>query len=303
MNQKLIRILTLTLFLMMFGTIQVFGQTIYNNIPNPLPGNLFSQPFEAQGTSEFGDRVKFSIGSGRSLATVTQIMSSFGCQSGHWTASNCVTTPGATFSVPVTLTVYNVVAGNQVGSVIGSVTQNFAIPYRPSADLINCTGANAGKWYDAASNTCFNGLATPITFSLGGLVVPNEVIYGIAFNTSHYGYAPIGTAPACYSTAAGCGYDSLNVAVADPGTLSVGFNPAANDAYQYTIYGSCSGLPIIPFGLDAGCWGGYKPAVRFNAANPPSNKNDCKNGGWTSLTTTSGQPFRNQGECVSSTNH
>ena len=43
---------------------------------------------------------------------------------------------------------------------IGSVTQTFAIPYRPSADFINCTG---GRWFDGSG--CFNGKAVNLTFN------------------------------------------------------------------------------------------------------------------------------------------
>lgn len=279
MNQKVPRILTLALLLVVLGATQQLAQSqaIYNNIPNPLPGNLPSVGYEATGTSEFGDRVAFA-GTDRSLTTVVQTMSSWGCQAGHWTSSNCVTAPGATFSHPITLNIYNVVAGNQVGTKLATITRTFAIPYRPSVDLIHCTG---GKWYQASSATCFNGKAVKITFDLTSLniVLPNQVIYGIAYNTSHYGYAPIGQAPACYSSSAGCGYDSLNVAVADPVTSnSVGSNPAPNDAYQYTIYSSCSNGPIIPFGLDAGCWTGYKPAVRFNAEEAEGDNNNNHGG-------------------------
>ena len=181
MNQKSIRILTLTLLLALFGATQAFGQPIYDNIPNPIPGNLPSVAYEANSVSEFGDRVQFS-GTGRLLTTVVQTMSSWGCQSGHWNTADCVTAPGATFSHPITLNIYNVGAGNVVGSLIVSVTQTFAIPYRPSADNTNCTGANAGKWFNGT--TCFNGFANTITFNLGGVIVPNQVIYGIAYNTS-----------------------------------------------------------------------------------------------------------------------
>jgi hypothetical protein len=230
-------------------------------------------------------------------------MSSWGCQSGHWYSGDCVTAPGATFSHPITLKIYNVVAGNQVGALIGSVTQTFSIPYRPSADFVHCTGANFGKWFDASSNTCFNGLANNVTFNLSGLTVPNEVIFGAAYNTTHYGYTPIVAAP-CNLSSGGCGYDSLNVGVVDPAVYNnVGSNPAPADAYQYTLYSSCADGPIIPFGLDAGCWTGFKPSIRFNATNPPLTKDDCKNGGWQTHTTPTGEPFKNQGQCVSSTNH
>src|SRR4030095_4578893 len=203
---------------------------------NPLPGNLQSWAFEATGTSEFGDRVMFEPATPRNLTTVTVTMSSWGCQSGTPSGGTCVTAPGATFSHPITLNIYNVAAGNQVGTLVGSVTQNFAIPYRPSADNVNCTGANFGKWFDASSNTCFNGLANNITFNLSGLAVPNQVIFGVAYNTTHYGYNPIVAAP-CNASSAGCGYDSLNVAVADPAVYNtVGSNPSPDDAYQYTVY-------------------------------------------------------------------
>jgi len=295
---KPVRILILTAVLSLFAASQAMAQVIYNNIPSPLPGNVDSWGYEAVGTSEFGDRILFGAG-GRSLTTVTLTMSSWACQSGHWFSGDCTTTPGATFSHPVTLNIYNVSGINGVGSLIGSVTQTFSIPYRPSADNINCTGSDAGKWFDATTNRCFNGYASNITFNLSGLGVPNEVIFGIAYNTTHYGYAPIGEGAACFSTATGCPYDSLNVGLADPAIYNtVGANPAPSDAYQYTIFSSCQNGPIIPFGLDAGCWTGFKPSIRFNATNAPVTKDDCKNGGWQTHTTASGDTFANQGQCI-----
>jgi len=300
MIPKTLRVIFFALSLALLGATPALGQVIYNNIPNPLPGNVPSVGFEATGTSEFGDRVQFASG-GRASTTVILTMSSWGCGSGHWFSGDCLTTPGATFSHPITLNIYNVGAGSAPGTVIGTVTQTFAIPFRPSADNVHCTGPNAGKWFDAASSTCFNGLATNVTFDLTSqhLSLPNEVIFGVAYNTSHFGYAPIGETPSCYTSLAGCGYDSLNVAVVDPATSnSVGSNPAPNDAYQYTQYDSCTNGAIMPFGLDAGCWTGFKPSVRFNAANPPLTKDDCKNGSWQSRTTAAGVRFTNQGQCI-----
>lgn len=302
MNKKQANMFLMGLLLVIVAASTAFSQglPIYNNIPSPLPGNLASWGFEATGTSEFGDRVTFAPATGRSLTTVTLTMSSWGCQFGHWYSGDCVTTPGANFSHPIKLNIYNVLAGNQVGTLIGSVTQTFTIPYRPSADPVNCTG---GRWFDASSNTCFNGLAANVTFNLGGLTVPNQVIFGVAYNTTHFGYTPIVFAP-CNTSSGGCGYDALNVGLADPALYNnVGSNPAPDDAYQYTLYSSCLDGPIIPFGLDAGCWTGFKPSIRFNATNPPLTKDDCKNGGWQTRTTATGEPFRNQGQCVSSTNH
>jgi hypothetical protein len=285
------------LFVTALSTTQTFaqGQTIYNGIPNPLPGNLSSQPYEAQQASEYGDRVQFTAGSGRNLLTVEQTMSSFGCESGYWFSGDCVTTPGATFSHPITLNIYNVGAGGTVGTLIGSVTQTFAIPYRPSAD----PACGDGRWSDGT--TCYNGYAFPITFNLGGLAVPDEVIYGISYNTTHYGYSPIGESATCYSTSGGCGYDSLNVALASA-PPTVGIDPAPNDAYFNTLtaawYCDSGASGVGSFRLDAGCWTGYNPAVKFTAANPATNANQCKNGGWQTRTRANGSIFKNQGDCI-----
>ncbi|HSS21332.1 MAG TPA: hypothetical protein VLL54_14755 [Pyrinomonadaceae bacterium] len=300
MSKKTSSILFVALLLVFVATSQAFAQglPIYNNIPSPLPGNLDSYGYAAWGVSEFGDRVAFAPATGRALTNVTVTMSSWGCQSGTWFSGDCVSASGATFAHPITLKIYNVAGVNGVGTLVGSVTQTFNIPYRPSADNVNCTGDDAGKWYDAASNTCFNGKAGNITFNTSGITVPNQAIFGIAFNTTFYGYTPVGPS-ACSTSAAGCPYDSLNVGLADPAVYNnVGSNPAPNDAYQYTLYGSCANGPIVPFGLDAGCWGGFKPSIRFNAKNPALTKDDCKGNGWQTHTTATGQPFPNQGQCI-----
>ena len=287
-------------FTMLLVTASAFaqGQVIYNSIPSPMPGNLASQPFQAQQAAEVGDRLQFASG-GRSVLTVTQTMSSWACQSGSWYSGDCVTAANATFTHPITLNLYNVGVGNAVGSLIASVEQTFAIPYRPSADPVNCTGANAGKWYHAASATCFNGFATNITFNLTGVTVPNQVIYGIAYNTSNYGDDPIGTMP-CSSTAEGCPYDSLNVAL--EGVATVGVDPAPDDAYFNTLTAAwyCDGGAggVGTFRLDTGCWTGYKSMVKFTASNVPTNANQCKNGGWRTRTRANGSFFKNQGDCI-----
>lgn len=281
MNSKQVSGITLALFILVLAATPALsqGQKIYNTIPKPLPGNLASVGYEATSAAEFGDRVAFA-GVARNATTVTVTMSSWGCQAGTWFGANCVTTRGATFSHPITLNIYGVGLGNQPGSLLASVTKTFAIPFRPSADA-RCTAADLGKWYDSKSNTCFNGKATNITFNLAplSLVLPNQVIFGVAYNTTHYGAAPIGQSAACFTSSGGCGYDSLNVAVTDPATsLSIGSNPAPDDAYFNTLFapfycdGGIGGVGV--FRLDAGCWTGFKPSIRFNAKKKGC-KHDC----------------------------
>jgi hypothetical protein len=273
------------------------GLPIYNDIPSPLAGNYPSQPFQAQQASEFGDRVAFTIG-GRALKTVTVTMSSWACQTGHW-VSECTTAPGATFTHPITLNIYNVGPGSSVGSLLATKNQVQTIPYSPSSDFAHCGDT---RWYDGSS--CFNGKAANISFDLSSLNVtlPNQVIVGIAYNTSNYGSSPIGTQP-CSATLEGCPYDSLNVALVDPAaTLTVGVNPAPDDAYfnTQTAFLYCDGGAggVGTFRLDAGCWTGFKPALQITAANVPVTKDDCKGNGWQTRTNAAGQPFPNQGQCI-----
>lgn len=243
------------------------SSVVYDNIPSPQPGNLASEAFEAQSASEFGGQIQLA-GTARTNPTVTVLMSSFGCQSGHWYSEDCSTTPGATFSEPITLNVYDVGSGGAVGALLHSETQTFAIPYRPSADSTNCTGLNAGEWYSTSDSTCYNGFATPISFNLAGYTLPNTVIVSVAFNTTHYGDAPYGEGTACFASSAGCGYDSLNVGLAN--ALTVGTDPQPNDAYLNSSWGGAycdSGTAGTgTFRLDSGCWTGYQPAIEVSAS-------------------------------------
>lgn len=243
---------------------------IYDNIPFPQPGNLSSLSYEATATSEFGGAVTFG-GLARTRPVITVLMSSWGCQTGSWTGDNCSTAPGSTFSEPITLTIRNAGAssaeGSAPGSVIDSVTQTFNIPLRPSKDDVQCTGAQLGEWYDAAAASCFNGLATPITFDLSNTSVflPQTAVVSVAYNTSDYGAHPYGDSTACHSTSGGCGYDSLNVALTAPPV--VGSDPLPNDAYlnssQASQYCSASNPGVGSLVLDTGCWTGYQPAIEI----------------------------------------
>jgi len=282
----------------LFASASAFGQgnTIYNTIPSPLAGNYPSQPFQAQQASEFGDRAAF-VTPGRALTTVTVTMSSWACQTGHWTGV-CTTTPGATFTHPITINIYNVGPLNSVGTLIATKTEIQTIPYRPSTDVV----CGDGRWSDGTG--CFNGKAANITFDLTSqnVTLPNQVIVGIAYNTSNYGYSPIGSQP-CSSTFEGCPYDSLNVALVNPlFTQTAGSNPAPTDAYFNTQTASlyCDGGVggVGTFRLDAACWTGFKPSMKINAANPPTTANQCKNGGWQSSTRADASAFKNQGDCI-----
>ncbi|HSX35702.1 MAG TPA: hypothetical protein VLH84_02085 [Patescibacteria group bacterium] len=249
--------------------------TIYSNVPSPQPGNVTSEAFEATSTSEFGGQVQFG-GTERNDPTVTVLMSSWGCQNGHWYSGDCSTATGATFSEPVTLNVYNVGAANALGPLVTSKTLTFNIPFRPSADPVHCTGSDAGKWYNTADGICYNGFATPISFDLTGATLPNTAIVTLAYNTSHYGATPYGESTPCYGVNGGCGYDSLNVGLVNAAP-AVGSNPVANSDYLNSLWNGAycdngtSGTGTLRF--DTGSTGAdpvcpYQPVFMVTAAAP-----------------------------------
>jgi hypothetical protein len=200
----------------------------YSATATPLVGNMPSVGAEAYAFNELGDQVTLA-GSHRDLSNVVVTLSSWGCVTGHWNTGDCVTPSGATFNVPITFNVYDPAISTAV--LIASTTQTFAIPYRPSANSTKCTGADAGKWFDTSAKTCFNGMATNVTFNFpAGTTLPDQVVYGIAYDTSHYGYNPITDSSAC--PAGGCGYDSLNVGLASsPAGVTAGSDDDSDSMY------------------------------------------------------------------------
>lgn len=276
---------------------------VYDSIGLSVPGNVPSQAFQAQQTSEFGDRVVLAAGP-RYLRSVTVLMSSWGCQSGSWSLGDCLTTSDATFSHPLTLTLYNAPgAGFGLGTSIVSTTQTFDIPFRPSASA-DCSD---GRWM-SDDGSCYNGFATPVTFTFNGdVLLPSDLIWGISFNTSGYGASPLGYSTACAVTAQGCGYDSLNVGLSDAVAPVAGTDVDSNGVYWDTDTAGyyCDGgtAGVGTFRSDSPCWAGYRPMARIATggptSGPPTEADPCKNDGWRTF---NNPPFKNQGDCVSFSN-
>ena len=250
---------------------------IYDSTPNPLPPNVHSFGPEAYSFAEMGDEVSFA-GTARTLSSVTLIMSSWACENGHWFSGDCsTTTPGATYSVPITFNIYSVGDNNAPAEPpIASLTHTFDIPFRPSADPACATKGFPGKWL-ASDGNCYNGFAAPITFNFPATSLPGEVIYGIAFNTTHNGYAPVGESAPCYSSSGGCGYDSLNIGWQDQSvpSTSVGsdVDPSQFWVDQPNTPTDCSSTPgtLSPEANTCSRYGETvpaTPAVQFNAVTP-----------------------------------
>ncbi len=247
------------------------GGVIYDTYPSPTSGNYASIGFQATQTREFGDKVTMTSSGALSKAKI--LMSSWACQTGG--GATCVTTPGATFTHPITFRAYAPSGANGVGALLLTKTQNFAIPFRPSADPTNC-GAGATTWYSVADATCYNGFATPIQFDLttgttpaGPVVLPATVIWTVAYNTQTQGYSPIGTPGP---------YDSLNVALNDESGPTVGTDVNPDGVYQNSITGAnyCdggaggTGTLRSDAAPPAGCWAPYVPAARLTQLAQPT---------------------------------
>lgn len=237
----------------------------YNNIPTPLPGNVQSLGFQATSTAEFGGQIE-ATGTIQN-PTVTVGMSSWACQSGSATDGSCVSSAGSTFNVPITLNIYAVGPANTIGAKLVTVTQNFAVPYRPSANNTKCAGN--GGWFKMGN--CFHGKLFKLKFAKLGngkapVVIPQKAIVSVAFNTFTHGYEPTGVDGP---------YDSLNVALTEPANEgeevppTVGSDPVPADAYLNSTWGGayCDGGAggTGAFRLDSGCWTGAQPMIQVKS--------------------------------------
>ncbi|MGN6626913.1 MAG: PEP-CTERM sorting domain-containing protein [Tepidisphaeraceae bacterium] len=212
---------------------------IYDNIPDPLPGNVVSYAYEADSVAEFGNGITFA-GTDRALTNVRIEMSDWAKASDY---------PGVGDSTgydqPVTVNLYNVGTGGAVGSLIATRTQTIHVP-----------------WHDTGNG--YNGTAFTADFDFTGVTVPDSVIYGVAMNTTDHGANP---------THVPGPYDSLNYGLttseANPG-IGTDINP--DDTYQNSTWtgaytdGGAGGLGT--FREDSG-WTGYTPAIQFSAVPEP----------------------------------
>jgi len=224
---------------------------VFNSIPIPTPPNVPSEGFECCGNAEFGDQITLA-GTARKGVSATVLMSDWALHSQYPALST------AGFTHPITLSIYSDAAHAAVHTPdVGTFTQSFLIPWRPEADP---TCANPAAWR-ASNGNCYNGFATPITFNLGGSVLPDTFIYGIAYNTRSLGYAAIGGASGPY--------DSLNVGLNSAPPLAVGTDVTPGTVWRAAqAYGGAAG----PFAPEGGWFTPappqpYTPAIKFSVVN------------------------------------
>ena len=272
----------------LFAAAPVFAQgtVVYDSIPSPTPPNVVSLGFQCCATSEVGDEITLDPATPRRVGYVTVLMSDWAKHSDY------PSMPAAGYTHPITLNVYVNAAAAAAHTPLKTTTITANIPWRPEADP-TCPGGTAWR---ATDGSCYNGLAFAITFDVRSwnLDLPEQFIYGIAYNTNTWGYSPL-LAPGPY--------ESLNVGLhTAPPAVAIGTDVNTDTVFWNTSY--------EPFYTDGGLggvgtfrpdtnWAPYTPAVQFRTFAVPANKNDCKNGAWQNLARLDFSLFKNQGDCVS----
>lgn len=220
-------------------------EVIYDRVPAPLAPNYASIGFQATSTKEFGDYITFAAGS-RTLQSATVTMSNFALYS-TYSGDALYSGNSSFFTVPLTMNLYSVGAGNAVGSIIATRTINANIAWRPEAS------PNCGTAWLAQNGSCYNGFAQNVTFDFSGTVVPDNIIFGITYNTESYGIAPTGMSGP---------YNSLNVAVTELAATVGGDGGPAGANYRNTTASFLGNNEFAPNTYS----GSYSPMVEFVAA-------------------------------------
>lgn len=265
------------------------AKTVYNTfeIKKTLQDVKFFLPFESSlGVDEWGDHIRFAEGS-RDLGKVTVGMSSRTPYS-DWSDSY----PRNGYEHPFTLNLYEVDKSGDdpaVGELIASKTKTATVPWRPKGNQSPKCKEAGGGW----GSLCWGGRSFTVTFDMSRVEgtdnLPDEIIYGIAFNTETSGNSPIGE-PGPYNELAvqtnivegevGRGNeDDDNIAVApDPGTdveddhyyWDTEGPPeflATGDTFERIEYFTCPS-PFCTSTRPPGETVGFTPGVRFNMERP-----------------------------------
>jgi hypothetical protein len=213
------------------------SSVVYSSLVSPYsatnpPNEWWSLSFGGTNATQFGDKINLASPSRLSSATV--MMDSQACQTGS--AATCSTTPGATFPVPITFTIYSPgpTAGT-VGAVLAQQTKTFQVPYRPSPSPTACAAgtssifagsANDGtQWFNPATGSCYYGVvyAAHFTFS-GSKALPTTVVYGVSYSASS---GPASSLNVLLSTESASGGVTIG-SDTDPSNLFVAAGSASN---------------------------------------------------------------------------
>jgi hypothetical protein len=227
------------------------------NFPGPvLPGNVDSQCLECNQLNSLGQIITMTQG-GR-ISSFSFILSSFAPKALYPTVGTATD-----FSLPITLNIYSVGAGNAIGGLLYSMTQSVTVPYRPVGDPTcgDPWGYGIDEWRDGAG-ICNNGIASRVTFNPVGFDVGAQFGYTLAFSTEGYGPVPTGATPNPAN--------SLNFGVGLNNPPLLGTVDAL--VYDGVGNGGLTSYPVAddgPIG-DSGTWGSYTLYNQVNVTPEPA---------------------------------
>jgi hypothetical protein len=236
------------LFVVCWAPLIASAAPIYDGIPSPDPTGSPSLGYQATQTAEFGDRIAFA-GTERNLTTVRVGLVSWAQANDNFDDPSLMRTP-TDFQQQLTFNIYAVNGSGGVGALLATNTATFTIPFAPSASVHPFV---------------------PVTFDFSSqnVVLPNEVIYGLAFNTQTWGANPTGFSGP---------YNSLNFAVGgdNPALGSGGYYgpTVGSDVFSNAVFWNTSTAGYYTDGGAGGVgtfredtnWFPYVPMVEFNAA-------------------------------------
>ena len=138
---------------------QTSGTPVFNNLPSVLPPNVPSQGFQCCATSEIGDEIRLEIDTPRRAGFATVLMSSWSLRADYPALSD------AGYVHPITLNIYVDSASAAAHLPAKTVTQSFAIPWRPVADP-SCLNGTAWKRIPVASRSALPSAAATGLYGL-----------------------------------------------------------------------------------------------------------------------------------------
>lgn len=238
----------LCLAIFLLGQAAVAQTVIYNSLPDPAPYNLPSLGYEAESLSEVGNEIVFA-GTERQLTTVTIGMSTWSKASDYIDSNGNKLVPSSPVVMDlggyyhtVTLNIYNAGQNGAVGSLITSKSIDAYIPWFPN------------------NNPSYHGMLFNLSydFTADDVVLPDDVIFTVAFDTQNHGFDPTGvSAP----------YNSLNYALSTGTTIGtdvdadgIYLNGTNASMYNDNGAGGTGTLRSDPAG-----WQGYTPAIQVQA--------------------------------------
>jgi MYXO-CTERM domain-containing protein len=222
--------------------------------------------YAAAHAAEIGELIQFA-GTGITLNGATIVMDT-------WSAESPWETVGTStgYNIAMTLNIYAVNNSGvlpEPGALLATVSQTAFIPWRPEASG-GCGNPNSNltAQFLGSDSVCHDGIAFLLNFNLPNVIVPDQVIWGLAFNTLADGYNPVGTPGP---------QDSLNLGFTTAAP-SIGSMPAPGTAYLYSTVGLAyfdGGLSGTgTFRQDQG-WAPYTADISFDGTTPEPGPTSC----------------------------